>query len=355
MTGAEDRLLSWLRRRSESGTAPFLGDDGAILAPSDEIAVTVDQQIEGVHFLPGIDCAVFARRLLRVNLSDLAAMGASPRYAFLALATPAGFDHRRFFRALLAESRRFGVRLAGGDLAHASTVHASLTLIGERAGGWLRRANARQGDTLWLGGGIGESAAGCALVARGATFDGRRARLPRGLRLPGRLAAAARRAVRRHLLPEPQLVLSAWLATRRRAAAIDISDGLSRDLHRLCRESDVGAEIDVERLPLAPRAAELALALGGEALDWALGGGEDYVLLFALPPGDAPPSELGCTPIGRIVAGRAVRMKKGGASRPLRDIGFDHLTNGASRPPLRRPATARRPRRGRGAPRRPPG
>jgi thiamine-monophosphate kinase len=352
----EDRLISWLRRQLGS-EASRIGDDGAVLRPGGEIVITVDQQIEGVHFLPGLEPALLARRLLRVNLSDLAAMGASPGNAFLALATPGGFEHRRFFRALLAESRRFGVRLAGGDLAHAATVHASLTLVGGRrvGGRWLRRENARPGDVLWVGGTLGEAAAGCLLLGRGAELRGRRVFLPGPLRLPAELVPPARRAVLRHLLPEPQLALSAWLAARRRAAALDVSDGLARDLHRLCRESGVGAEVLGDRLPLAPRAAELARSLDSDPLALAIGGGEDYVLLFALPPGVAPPVAFGCTAIGRITARRAVRIRTGGSTRSLGDVGFDHLASDDGRPPLRPPASARRPRRARAARRRPPG
>src|SRR6185436_12693499 len=125
--------------------------------------VTTDSQIEGVHFPPGLDPALVARRLLAVNLSDLAAMGAEPRHAFLALAAPPGFAHRRFFRALLAACRLQGVELAGGDLARdPHHVHAVLTLLGTRpaAGRWLRRDGARPGHRLWHGGTVGESAAG---------------------------------------------------------------------------------------------------------------------------------------------------------------------------------------------------
>jgi len=357
VTSAEDKLLAWIRRHSESSVGragQLLGDDGAVLAPSGEIAVTVDQQIESVHFVAGLDPAVLARRLLRVNLSDLAAMGALPHDAFLALAAPPTFDHRRFFRALLAELRRFGVRLAGGDLAHGPNVHLSLTLIGAKNGRWLRRGEARRGDRLWLGGYVGESAAGCALVAKGARMIGRRVTLSGDSTLAPPLAAVARRAVLRHLLPEPQLELSGWLAKQPRAAAIDVSDGVARDLHRLCRESGVGAEIEAEALPLAPRFAELAAALGRAPLELALAGGEDYVLLFALPPSVVPPGELGCVPVGAVTRGPTLEMKKGGATRPLRDVGFDHLAGDRDRPPLRRRASARRARRGRGAPRRPP-
>ncbi len=353
-SSSENQLIAWLRRRAGAASSSLLGDDGAILECRGETVVTVDQQIEGIHFPPGLDPALVARRLLRVNLSDLAAMGALPGHAFLALAAPPGFDHRGFFRALIRECRRYGVVLAGGDLARATAVHATMTLVGARrpAGRWLLRAGARPGDVLWIGGRLGESALGCRLIARGAGMLRNRITLPDAL--PLALAPAARRAVRRHLLPEPQLELSAWLTRRRRAAGLDVSDGLARDLHRLCRASGVGARLDVEALPSSRDAAALAAWLGENPVDLALAGGEDYVLLFALPARIEPPSSWTCRAIGQLTREKRLEMKTGGVWRPLRDIGFDHLARGEERG-VRRPANERRSARARGAPRRPPG
>src|SRR5262245_33797647 len=123
---SEDRLLAWLRREIGQRGPALLGDDAALL-PRGAWAVTVDSQIAGVHFDAGLDPALLARRLLAVNLSDLAAMGALPAYAFLALSAVRDFDHRRFFRALLSDCRRHGLALAGGDLAtHPSATTATL-------------------------------------------------------------------------------------------------------------------------------------------------------------------------------------------------------------------------------------
>ncbi len=115
-----------------------------------------------MHFLPGLDPGRVARRLLAVNLSDLAAMGAIPRYALLALAAPAAFDHQAFFRGLLAACRHFDIELVGGDLARGDRLHASLTAFGSAppAGRFLERTSARPGDRLWLGGAVGLAAAG---------------------------------------------------------------------------------------------------------------------------------------------------------------------------------------------------
>jgi thiamine-monophosphate kinase len=332
LPSGEDQLLAWLRRRL--GSRSLLGHDAAVL-PAD-LAVTVDTQIEGVHFPRGLDPALVARRLLAVNLSDLAATGAIPSHAFLALAGPPGLDRRRFLGALVDAARDFGLELAGGDLARDRHLWACLTLIGRRrrAGRWLRRDGARPGHELWVGGTLGEAAGGQLLVRRGARLEGNAVRLPPLAAAPAVAAAArraARQAVRRHLLPTPQLELGSWLARQRAGAAIDVSDGLARDLHRLCRESGVGAEVDADALPMAPGFAALARLLRRDPLGLALAGGEDYVLLFTLPGRIDPPPALGCARIGRLTAGRAVRLRRGGALRPLPPLGWDHLrpTSGA--------------------------
>lgn len=329
LTG-EDHLLRWLRSRLHSS---FIGDDAAILPPGGPFAVTMDSQISGVHFVADLDPAILARRLLAINLSDLAAMGAAPAYAFLALSTREGFDHRRFFRSFLAACRRHDVKLAGGDLARSpgGTV-ATLTLIGKKPeeGRWLRRGEARPGHDLWLGGTAGESAAGAILIGRGARLAGRRIDLPRSfLKASARLQTAARRAVRRHLLPEPQLTLGTWLGRQEEGAAMDVSDGVARDLHRLCRESSVGAEIDAEAVPLPARFAALCTAIGTDPFSLALGGGEDYVLLFTLPAGTAPPARFGCHRIGRIAQKKRITIVRDGVRRELPALGWDHLAGSA--------------------------
>ena len=317
----EAALVKWLARHASS----LIGDDTAPL-PAGRYAATVDSQVEGIHFQPGTDPAVVARRLLAVNLSDLAAAGVRPRFALLALIAPPGFPHRRFLAALIAAARVHDVALVGGDVARGTQLSASLTLLGERPVEPRGRAGARPGDRLWVGGTLGESAAGAELVRRGARLETRRVLLPGHLLLPPTLADAARRAIRRHLLPTPQLALGAWLASQPRVACLDVSDGLACDLHRLCRASGVGAAVERSAIPKARRAVALAAALGLDAGALALGGGEDYVLLFSLPPDREPPAELDCRAIGVFTTRRAIRLvDEGGHSEPLPPHGWDHL------------------------------
>lgn len=309
----EDELLRRLRGRL--GPLSPIGDDAAVLSPSGPIAVTVDSQISGVHFVPGLDPAQVARRLLAVNLSDLAAMGADPAWAFLALSAPPGFDHDRFFQAFTRACQKYGVTLAGGDLSRCDQPVATLTLIGTKPEGrrWLRRSNAKPGDSLWLGGTVGESAAGRILIDRGGADT-----------VPSSLSAAARRAVRRHLLPTPQLDLGRWLGEQNAdVACMDVSDGVARDLHRLCRESGAGAEVHAEILPFSDRFLDLAREISADPFDLALSGGEDYVLLFTLPSGAQPPP--GCKKIGTITEKKSITLVRDGRRRRLPASGWDHL------------------------------
>jgi thiamine-monophosphate kinase len=331
----EAQLLAWLRR-SVDPTGRWIGDDAAFLPAGDGWALSVDHQIAGTHYPVDLDPATVGRRLVAVNLSDLAATGARPAYALLALAAPAGYDAQRLLAAVDAQLREVGARLVGGDLARAQPCVASLTVVGRRypRGRWLRRDAAQPGDVLWLGGTVGESVAGRLWIERGAlprkSATGRQPRFewPPALELElrsRRLLAPARRAILRHLAPTPQLGLSRWLALRPRAAAIDISDGLALDLHRLCRASRLGAEIDAARLPLPRSFDRLASALRQSPLELALGGGEDYVLLFALPEGQLPPPRWRSTAIGRCVRQESVVLIRDGERIPLTASGWDHF------------------------------
>ncbi len=325
----EDSVIAWLRRRQSGGGLGLPGDDAAVLGSGASArALTADQQIAGVHVPADLDPTVWARRLLAVNLSDLAAMGAAPEAALLTLAVPDGYPVRRFLGAAVAACRKAGIPLVGGDLASSPTMVTTMTLVGrrQRRGRWVDRSAAASGDALWVGGTLGLSAVGQRWVARGARLSANRVTLPPEPTLPPMQQTAVRHAVRRHLAPNPQLALGGWLARRRRAAAIDLSDGLALDLARLMRESRVGAVIDAEALPIAPEVFELAPSLGQQALHLALGGGEDYVLLFTLPPRVRVPAEFGAIRIGRVTENAGIRLEYESALRPLEPAGWDHLT-----------------------------
>ena len=322
----ERELLDWLSR--QPGTGGHLGDDAAILSDGEGWIVTVDFQILGTHLPADIDEATFARRLLAVNLSDIAAMGARASHCFLALAAPMGFAHRDFFLEFLDACRSHGLVLAGGDLSSAETAVASLTVLAKPTPGSqvLRRSSAEAEQTIWLGGPVGVSALGCELVSRGGRLRSRKPNLPESCGVPAELRPVAAEAVLTHLEPQPQVDLGQWLAPRA-ASCTDVSDGLARDLHELCNASHVGALIDEGALPSVPGFEALAAHLDLDSLALMLGGDEDYVLLFTLPADVEPPAELGCHRIGRTTLSQEILLRDGqGRSRPLADLGWDHLS-----------------------------
>lgn len=322
----EDSLIDWLRRQPATA---LIGDDAAVLPASGPYVVSTDTQIAGVHFPQGLDPAHVARRLLSVNLSDIAAMGAEPSHAFLVIAAPPAFDHRRFLRAFLRAAGAAGVTLAGGDLASCPHLVTTLTLHGLIRTGHrpLGRTGVRPGHRIWLGGSVGEARLGLEAMRAGTRISARGVILSPSLATPRQLAAAARAAVRRHLLPTPQIELGRWLAAETdQGGAIDLSDGLTRDLGRMCRASGVGAVIERSRIPVSASACRLAARLGIDPLDAALYGGEDYVLCFTLPPAIAPPASWECHAIGEAWDRPGLFLHHpDGEFRSLEDRGWDHL------------------------------
>ena len=259
-----------------------LSDDAALLTPPPgrELVLAADAMVAGVHFLPEDPPETIGRKLLRVNLSDLAAMGADPLAYLMTVAlpraTPASWLEG-FVAGLALDQAEFGLQVLGGDtVSTPGPVSLSLTILGTVPPGQaLRRGGARPGDTLWVSGSIGDGALGLR-AARGDIAD------------PGGYLAS------RYRLPQPRLALGRalrGLAT----ACMDVSDGLVQDLGHLARASGCGAVLEAARVPLSPQAQ--AADLG-----FLITGGDDYELLFALPPGALPPGNMAATRIGHFTA-----------------------------------------------------
>ncbi|MEK7244570.1 MAG: thiamine-phosphate kinase [Pseudomonadota bacterium] len=303
-----------------------LTDDAAVLdIPRDRrLVATTDCLVEGVHFLKGAAPEDIAPKLLRANLSDLAAMGAEPRWYLLAAAFARGTRAawiRRFARALHEEQRRFGVVLAGGDTVaapgRASFTVTALGMVGK--GAELRRSGARAGDDVYVSGTIGDAALGLSV-------------------LKGELRVAARHArflIERYHRPTPRIALGRFLVGVAHSA-IDVSDGLVADLGHVCETSRVGAVIEAAALPLSS-AARAALRAAPELLADVLAGGDDYELVFTAPKARRPRIRalaralgLSLTRIGRIAGagGRAARvrvMEPDGKPYPLPRTGWRHF------------------------------
>ncbi|MCX5918503.1 MAG: thiamine-phosphate kinase [Deltaproteobacteria bacterium] len=305
-----------------------IGDDAAVssLLPGNDLVSTVDLLIEDVHFsLSWITPRQLGRKSLAVNLSDLAAMGASPRWMLISLAVPSRLEVEfidDFFAGLKTLAEAHGVSLIGGDTSSSpDRLFISITLLGEgKKESLLYRHGAQPGDDLYVTGTLGDSILGL--------------RLARDLK--GRSSSPEERfLLERHLDPVPRLGEGKILAEKRLAGAmIDVSDGLLSDLTHICEESRVGAVVWAETIPRSKAFRALVPGPPAESWKWALQGGEDYELLFCSPPERASDLQAqakewpcGITRIGRIeplAHGLVVRDEKGPVD-PSELKGYDHF------------------------------
>ncbi|HWW61476.1 MAG TPA: thiamine-phosphate kinase, partial [Thermoanaerobaculia bacterium] len=245
-----------------------IGDDAAVVG---EQVITTDLLIEDVDFTRAIPLQFIARKSLAVNLSDLAAMGATPSHAVVALGLPEWVNVDAFFVALADFAKEQKIEIVGGDLSRAEKLTIAITAVG-RAERPLLRSGARAGDRVYLSRPIGGSAAGLFLLQNGWSVDGEKA----ASYVQREVAVAA---IRRHIDPEPEIELGIALANIREVTAcIDVSDGLSTDLHHLCEASNCGAEIERERIPIFPDLLSEGPKLGIRVQDVVLHGGEEFAL-----------------------------------------------------------------------------
>ncbi|MGH9817968.1 MAG: thiamine-phosphate kinase [Candidatus Acidiferrales bacterium] len=297
-----------------------LRDDAAVFSvdSQNQSVISTDWFLEGIHFLPAIhppDSVGF--KALARAASDLAAMGATPRFFLMALALPrsrraAWLD--RMLAGMRRASRHFRLQLAGGDTTRYSSLAINITVIGTvKPGRAISRANARPGDLLYVSGSLGGAQLGLELLLAGAS----------------RAAPRAKSLLRPHLYPEPRLALGQWLAAKQLASAmIDVSDGLSTDLHNLCRASSVGARVRraaIPRVTLPSQPRKLNL----DPLRLALHGGDDYELLFTVPRRLARhiPAKFHSLPLrclGEITKSkRVLLLHEDGHTTPLGPSGWD--------------------------------
>ena len=298
-----------------------VGDDGAVIRArrGTELVVSADMLIAGRHLLADVDARQLGHKALAVNLSDMAAMGATPRWATLALALPHvdGAWLRGFARGFMQLARRHGVDLIGGDTTR-GPLAICVQIMGEvPAGRFLTRSGARVGDEVWVSGHIGDAA--LTLAA-----------LERRLQLRGEELRTVQRRLNR---PAPRVALGAALRGIARSA-IDISDGLCADLGHICERSRVSAVIELDRLPVSPIALRhIGSRPGREAV---LAGGDDYELCFTAPPARhravlsaASRARTKVTVIGRITTPsarpRVTVLGRDGRPVEVKSGGYDHF------------------------------
>jgi thiamine-monophosphate kinase len=326
---SENQLIKKIYQISSQGRFPSgrvrlsIGDDAA--AFRNRIGaltlISTDALVEGIHFdLKYFSPEDLGWKALAANLSDIAAMGGEPLYFTTSIALPKRKTSnfvQKLYRGMLRLANKTQITLIGGDTcASSEAVFLNVTIIGEvKPSEIIRRGGARPGDLVFVTGELGGSAIGLEL-----------------LRKYPELARDSRRVTARHLRPVPRCHIGRFLAARKYASAmIDISDGLSTDLHHLCEQSQVGALIDAARLPLTTVSQKVASMLSEPLLDYGMNGGEDYELLFTVSPKikDKIPKMIqgiSIQEIGQITEHAGFcRINLHGRVRRLFPSGFDHF------------------------------
>ncbi len=325
--GFIDKIRESLKSKNPSVTLG-IGDDAAIFKPTPghELVFTTDMLVEGRHFdFKLITPWQLGAKTMAVNISDCAAMGAKPTVAVVSLGVPKNFpvaDLEAFYDGMKSWGESFGAQIVGGDTVGSDQFVVNIAMIGEvESGRALKRSGAQVGDALFVTGTLGDSAAGLHALQNPSA---------KGKEITSIL-------IKRHLTPVPRFNSGRHLATNRLAtSAIDISDGLSSEVHHLCGESGVGAEVHEEGVPLSASLLHYCEENKLNPLDFALHGGEDYELLFTVPLNKisevvqklAGETGVACKAIGRMVPkAKGITLISKKAQRvPLESKGFDHFS-----------------------------
>jgi thiamine-monophosphate kinase len=325
------RLQSNLKYQSRQ-VIHGIGDDCAVLSPDsgNYQVLTTDALVEAVHFnLKTITPEQLGWKTLAVNISDIASMGARPKFAVISLGIPKRFSVNfldRFYKGLNQASQKYQVALVGGDtVSSPKCMFINLALLGETFKQKVfTRSGARPGDRIYVTGTLGESALGLKILES-----------PRK-KWKGS-ETCRKKCIQRHLKPEPRVEAANWLSRSKCkvTSMIDISDGLTQDLGHLLKAGKVGADLWESELPIPKRLIKYSVINGLQPVDLALGGGEDYELLFTLRPEDVNKLDIEAitqvdqpvTQIGEITVSKGIRLiSKGGISRALhRPMGYNHF------------------------------
>lgn len=322
----EAGLIKWMQEELSSlkeKAVVGIGDDAAAIETSPEnlLLLTTDSLVEKVHFRwDYISAHQVGWKALAVNISDVAAMGGKPTYCLVSLCVPPDREIslvRELYQGLKEMASLYGIGIVGGNIVRSASFILTITLLGEvKRDNIILRSGAKVGDLIYVTGQLGSSSAGLTCLERNDL----------------KLSSEARDfLINKHLRPSVRLKEGQKIAREKAATAmIDLSDGLASDLFHLGEESKVGAIIYEEKIPISRFTKELAEELGKSSLEWALYGGEDYELLFTVPPDKKKTVEnlhLPVSLIGRTVdRGRGINLIKScGKQIKLRDKGYDHF------------------------------
>jgi len=305
------------RQATDPAVRIGVGDDGAVVQPANglELVTAIDTLVEGVHFPAGLDADAVGYRAVAVNLSDIAAMGARPRWMTLALTLDEADEAwlERFASGLFAAAEPHSVSLVGGDTTHGAQKVVTIQINGDaEAGSSLRRAGAVPGDLVFVSGSFGDAAAGLSFITNNDTVTGEK-----------------RALADRFCRPTARVAFGQAL-TGVASAAIDVSDGLYADLHKLLQASGVGGVIETESIPLS---RELKTCCGDNAaLQFALTGGDDYELCFTAAPvhekvvsGLAAQCHCRVTRVGEVIAGNGLACTREGRAFEFEHGGYRHF------------------------------
>jgi thiamine-monophosphate kinase len=295
--------FQWIDRYLRPLTKGFdgafnLSDDTALLHSAEGLVTTTDTMVQGIHFMGDESPALLARKLLRVNLSDLAATGAQPYAYLLNLSLPKSCDEgwmQSFAGGLMQDQDEFSIWLAGGDTTTSPALVLTITAFGLPGGhGLKQRSHAGAGEDIWVTGTLGDAALGLH-------------------QLKGHLAGTSGQFISRYRLPQPRLATAQALAPYIHACT-DISDGLMADMRNICRASNKGAALQLAALPLSDEAAAI-LVQHRELKTLPATGGDDYELLFTASPADAEAIRTiamslahGVTRIGTVTEGKSLHL-----------------------------------------------
>jgi thiamine-monophosphate kinase len=332
----EFEFIKSLRQQTATehpGLVLGIGDDAAVLSnqPDQETVVTTDLLVEDIDFRRSTTPAVLlGHKSLAVSLSDIAAMGARPRWTLISIGLPQGIWHtdflQEFYDGLLDLAQRYDVQLIGGDTSRTEDkIVINSTVIGEcKTGAAIKRSGANTGDQIFVTGSLGASGGGLRLIERGAHLAGQNFTESETHRLDHLLL--------RHLRPEPRVGWGMVLGQEQLATAmIDLSDGLSSDLNHLCEESSSGALVKSNLLPIDSQVVELCGRRALDPLQLALHGGEDFELLFTVCPENVAKlprrvDGVAITQIGEIVdKDKSVKISEGSHVWNLKPGGWQHF------------------------------